>query len=110
AKAAMLSCRSEPAVGTEVPVMMLASVGLPEPDGPMMARHSPGARQNDTPFSIKWSDPGRAAPTLLTTRLPFGLSGRALMFATGMTADMMLLSRRQVAKDMANAFQPATDP
>ena len=74
--------------------MILPSVDLPEPDGPMMPRHSPGARLNDTSFSIQWSDPGAATPTLLTMRLPFGLSARALTFATAVTADMTPLSRR----------------
>src|ERR1700730_3535827 len=98
----MLSGRTEPIVGAEIPAMILPSVDLPEPDGPMMPSHSPGARRNDTPFSIKWPDPGRAAPTLLTMRLPFSLSERHLMFATGVTAAMMSLSRRDAAKAIAH--------
>ncbi len=74
--------------------MILPRADLPEPDGPMMPRHSPGARRNDTSLSIKWPDPGRTAPTLFTIRLPFGRSDRDFMLATGATAAMMPLSRR----------------
>ena len=52
AKTLMLSSRTVPVVGAETPAMILPSVDLPEPDGPMMPRHSPGARWNDTPFSM----------------------------------------------------------
>ena len=75
--------------------MILPSVDLPEPDGPMMPRHSPGARLNDTPFSIKWPDPGTAHANVVDDEsCPSACPARALTSATGVTADMTPLSRR----------------
>ena len=75
--------------------MIRPSSDLPEPDGPMMPRHSPGARLNETPFSKKLPEHGTATPTLLTVRLPCGLSSKmSWVRATGVMAGKAPLSRR----------------
>src|SRR5437016_3944500 len=68
----ILSSRTRPCVGNEIPAMIWPSIDLPEPDGPMMPRHSPGAIPNETPFSRKRPDSRGATPTLSTMRPPCG--------------------------------------
>ena len=50
--------------------MIWPSIDLPEPDGPIMPRHSPGARLNETPFRNNSPEPGNTTPTLSTMRRP----------------------------------------
>jgi len=73
------------------------------------ARHSPGARPNDTPLSIKWLDPGRAAPTLSTRGSPSACP-EGFDVRNGVTAAMTPVERRKAARGHCEGLPACNRP
>src|SRR5437868_9351837 len=85
---------------------MRASVDLPDPDGPTMARDSPGASSSETPLSTGSLELGGRYKTRSTVRRPCGL-GRSSFGVSLERLDRLL--DPPVGRSRLNAAAPSFD-
>src|SRR5262249_43314222 len=90
------------------PPMMLNKVDLPQPEGPITPRNSPGATESETPSTAVTTPSGvsNRLVMLSTTRMPSGAAA-GLDTADNTGAAAMLVPRMPLSAGPARPYSPS---